>query len=59
MYQKWGIKISLTVLFFSSVLGAVAYLMIKTDSSIAIAMMVLSARFGVTGTFNIAYLGTA
>ena len=59
MYQVLGIKASLTTLFITSMLGAFLYMLSATDSVVIFALLILMTKFGVTGTFNVAYFGTA
>lgn len=59
LYEKLGVKNSLIILFLSSFLGSIAYTIIPTQSNVLIASLILGTKFGVTGTFNIVFIGSA
>jgi len=54
-YYKVGIKLTLIPFFSVAILGSILYMTIKTSNDIAIAIMVLGTKFGISGTFNVAY----
>ena len=58
LYQKAGIRATLMAAFGISILGAIAIMIFGTYKNY-IPLMVLSAKFGVSSTFNICYLATA
>ena len=58
LYQKAGIHATLMVAFGISIMGAIA-IMIFGENKDYIPLMVLSAKFGVSSTFNISYLANA
>ena len=59
VYEKLGIKVTLLGFYGMSILGSIAYLIVKTENNILIAIMILFTKFGISGTFNIAYLANA
>ena len=58
LYQKVGIHATFMAAFGISILGAIA-LMIFGENKDYVPFMVLSAKFGVSSTFNICYLANS
>jgi hypothetical protein len=56
LYQKIGIKLTLVVFFGISIIGSVTYMIFGDADEALVPIMILGAKFGVSSTFNIAYL---
>ena len=52
-------KITLVGFYGMSILGSVAYMFVETDNNALIAVMISFIKFGVSGTYNIAFLANA
>ena len=59
VYEKLGIKMTLIGFYGFSIFGSITYMAVITENNILIAVMILLTKFGVSGTFNIAYLANA
>jgi len=59
IYYYIGLKITFLILFSISVAGGVIYMAVPTTNIYLIGTMVLIAKFGVGGTFNIVFLASS
>jgi Na+/melibiose symporter-like transporter len=59
MKEILGIKQSFVIMFGISLLGSLIYIVVETKNSTIIAIIVLIAKFGIGGTFNICFLANS
>ena len=59
LYQKVGIKWTLGISFFLSMLGSLLLMLNVTESRWLISCFILIARFGCSSTFNIVYIANS
>lgn len=59
LYEKIGIKATLSSMFAVSTIGALLYTIVDPINNVAISLMTLTTKFGVSATFNVAYLANS
>jgi hypothetical protein len=59
MKELIGIKLTFVILFGLSLLGSLIYIFVETVNKTVIAIIVLIAKFGIGGTFNICFLANS
>lgn len=59
LYYKIGIKGTLCSMFAISTVGSILYSALDPVDNLSISLMTLSSKFGVSATFNVAYLANS
>ena len=57
MFNKLGIKVSLFISYLLSLSGMLCLLLVPTEDKVLLATFVLLGKFGISASFNIAYIG--
>ena len=59
IYYYIGIKLSFVILFFISAAGGIILMIVQTNNEYSIASMLLVAKLGVGGTFNLVFISNS
>jgi hypothetical protein len=56
IYGKFGTKPALISSFLIGITGSIPYMILDTDNLVLNSILILAAKFGISGAFNIAFL---
>jgi hypothetical protein len=59
MHEYMSLKLSFAIMFGLSLSGAVVYIFYETTNTMTIAIIILFAKFGLGGTFNLCFLANS